>query len=466
MESINLPTLLGILLYAVVLFRWSKKTLSPAFSRYLVLAWAAQWGFALLLYWTFTRYYENRVTADIFKYFDDAGRWFTLWQTDAHEAWRIWLGQQPVTDMGTQTVQSMRFWGKVNHYGLYNDNQTMIRLHGLLYFFSRGNYGLHSLFFIGLHFFSLAWLFRTLHGALSSGGQRLLFVLLFGIPSVLFWGAGTTKETLMLTMLAGWLGGMWEWEKHRRRRGLLLMLGSMLGLVFVKMYLLGFLMLALIPWLWNTWRKPMRPVISYLVFYGLVLPAALLLNHRQHASDMTPELWEQYGSRAFCIADSASYRKNALGHGWHFLEKLRFKQQDFVKEAEFEQAGSMRPIPRLNGQANNFFQALPEGLLITLFAPWPWEIDRALYLWPFIENLILWSVWIFMWWRYPPSKLSNQAWFWLFFALSLAAFLGLMTPVLGNLVRYKLPVLWVLLLWPCLFLMAPKNNPASTSFNP
>jgi hypothetical protein len=458
-ESINLPTLLGILLYAVVLFRWSKKTLSPAFSRYLVLAWVVQWGFALLLYWTFTRYYENRVTADIFKYFDDAGRWFALWQTDAQEAWRIWLGQAPLSKAGEEAIKSMRFWGKVNHYGLYNDNQTMIRLHGLLYFISRGSYGIHQLFFIGLHFFSLAWLFKKLSTTFSKHGQWLLFIVLFGVPSVLFWGAGTTKESLMLTLLAFWLGGMWMWEKHRQRMGLVVMLGSMVGLVFVKMYLLGFLLLALVPWLWNTWRQARRPVLAYLVFYGLLLPSALVLNHRQHASDMTPELWEQYGSRPFCIADSASYRKNALGNGWHFLEKLRFKQQDFVKEAEFEQAGSMRPIPRLNGQATNFFQAIPEGLLIALCAPWPWEIDRVLYLWPFLENLMVWGLWILMLWKYASSRISNHGWFWLFFALSLAAFLGLMTPVLGNLVRYKLPVLWTLLLWPCLFLWEPKNNP-------
>jgi hypothetical protein len=147
---------------------------------------------------------------------------------------------------------------------------------------------------------------------------------------------------------------------------------------------------------------------------------------------------------------SKSYDENVLGNGWNILEKLKFKQLGNRVEAKREGANSYIHVTTLNGSFMNFLAVLPEGILNSILRPYIWEVKNVLMFVPALENLFL----LFLMVVIPigmavkkDNTIDQVLWFVIFFILTTATFIGILTPVLGNLVRYKvafLPLLYLL----------------------
>ena len=96
-------------------------------------------------------------------------------------------------------------------------------------------------------------------------------------------------------------------------------------------------------------------------------------------------------------------------------------------------------------------KAAPEALLNVFTKPWLVEVNSLLFVPPLVENLFVISIGIFcLIWR---KKISDEQLKFVFLCLTFTFIvyivIGLTTPIIGALVRYKIPVmpfLWMALL--------------------
>ena len=125
------------------------------------------------------------------------------------------------------------------------------------------------------------------------------------------------------------------------------------------------------------------------------------------------------------------------------LALMAQKQRDFMCLAEYMNSGSRIEMSKMDPSTAGFFKMLPEGLINGFFRPFIWESNTAFMLINALENTLL-LLSLFLSIVFFRKKISIN-WNLLFFALSfifiLNSIIGMSTPVLGALVRYKLPTL-------------------------
>ena len=87
--------------------------------------------------------------------------------------------------------------------------------------------------------------------------------------------------------------------------------------------------------------------------------------------------------------------------------------------------------------------AIPEVLINVLFRPFITEVHSIFYLLAAVENLLLLILIVTMlfFFKKPNAYQLNFLFFGLFFTLILATLIGWTTPILGAVVRYKVPFL-------------------------
>ena len=100
-------------------------------------------------------------------------------------------------------------------------------------------------------------------------------------------------------------------------------------------------------------------------------------------------------------------------------------------------------------EACTVFENAPSAFTRTLARPFIWETDNPLMLLAAIENVLLiifMACCIFGTSSTIAFRWKGLHWSALFLVLSLGVLIGLITPILGALVRYKVPVLPFLVL--------------------
>jgi hypothetical protein len=109
-------------------------------------------------------------------------------------------------------------------------------------------------------------------------------------------------------------------------------------------------------------------------------------------------------------------------------------------------AGSLMQTEILQPTITSFLIATPSGMVHALFRPFPWEGKNLLLLLPAAENLLLIILLLLaIIYRRKPSS-PQVTIFLLCFSLLLLWLMGVTTPVLGALVRYRIAAFPFLLL--------------------
>jgi hypothetical protein len=125
------------------------------------------------------------------------------------------------------------------------------------------------------------------------------------------------------------------------------------------------------------------------------------------------------------------------------LKILAFKQKDFINLAFESKAGSYIKIVRIDQSVLSLIKASPLALVNVLLRPFPTEASNIFMALSSVENLLLVFAFIaFI--LFPKRSGKPNKGFWLtsfFFVLTLALLIGWVTPILGAIVRYKIPLL-------------------------
>jgi hypothetical protein len=152
--------------------------------------------------------------------------------------------------------------------------------------------------------------------------------------------------------------------------------------------------------------------------------------------------------------------------GDDLLEVLRQKQFDFNNMALTYKAGSYIAIPTFNGTVWGFVTMVPKAVYNALFMPTVFRCTSAIMMLNVVENWCLVALLIYTLFYFDrPSHTQRYRLFAaVLFVISLASIIGVSTPVIGAIVRYKIPLLpfLILIIISCISKHAPLNKLLNT----
>ena len=141
-----------------------------------------------------------------------------------------------------------------------------------------------------------------------------------------------------------------------------------------------------------------------------------------------------------------------MNNSYNPLKILSQKQNDFITLSKLFDTGSAYKITPIEPSITSLIIAIPMGAINGFFRPFPTNINNLLQLFPLIENMLLYSMVLYLLFKILFLKIKinqdvkNVLWNSLFFIIMLFIITGLSTPVVGALVRYKVPGLIFLII--------------------
>ncbi|MCX7743992.1 MAG: hypothetical protein N2167_05435 [Flavobacteriales bacterium] len=371
----------------------------------------------VFLYLIYTYYYTDRSKADIYRFYDDSAALYQLLFIHPNEFFTNLIGLSSDFSSGGKYAHLMNNWQLPYDNPMYNDNRIVIRIHAVLRIISFGSFNTHTVFFSFFSFTGLFLITKTFYDFIRDWKTEI-FIGTQLIPSVIFWTSGCLKESILMIGMGIFISSLFN-DKNKQwyLRGIMIILGALI-ILLTKFYILAALLPAAIGYFISKKFKPgWQPMVFLLSTVFLGLTAAF-------SHYFFPKI--------------------------NLLEMLAFKQNNFVNLAVSEKAGSLITTTYLKPELSDIIIKTPEALLNTLLRPYPWESMGSIFkLIPMLENLffLFFIGWI-IWNHRKPAQLRFVL-FCISFVLVLYIIVGLSTPVIGGMVRYKvpaLPFLWITLL--------------------
>ena len=399
------------LLAIAIIYWWSFFQIKGVRNSYIigvfVLKLLSGGGLAIL----YSEHYSDRSTGDTYRFFDDA----LIIHSSMEAGTATYLSL--LTGIGLdENTEARVYYNRMTHMereyytGFPNDNATIIRANALIMNFSRGYYIVHIVFW---SFFSMIGLTALMRLLVKYFPRKIwaMFLAVYLLPTVLFWGSGVLKEPILILGIGLFLAGFFRIiYGDQKPIGILACIFGLILLVFTK----GYALICMAP-----------------AIFGLIL--VKLADGRKFW------LW-------FCIPHLLGililFVGPHFGNALKVAELMRLKQEAFYNVAELSKSGSILDLPKITSPFSVLINA-PNALVITYLRPWPWEWTKVLFIPAALENGLLIVAIALMTWNFrKPFGLNVPI---LAFAGSFALILGIITgevvPVLGAVVRYKLPSL-------------------------
>ena len=399
-------------------------------------------GFALWGVYTF--YYTDRANSDIYKFYNDAHYVHQAFFEDKSAFVDLMTGSE---DSSAYTSQMKNWERNFNKSVPFNENRFMIRLNALMMFISGENIHVHTIFFCFLSFIGCILLLK-LFQHFAADGKKKWMVLTMLLPSFLFWTSGGLKESVIILgvglMLYGFMfltptpkplkGGLNSQNDDCikapfRGFGGLSVVSGLVILLMTKYFLLICLLPALAAYhLYGNKTSLQNIVVKYASVLLLSMMALMVIAPISKKTD--------------------------------FARIIAKKQKHAIAEALYMKAGSYSPVPVVEDNLFSVMMAMPSGLWNTMLKPYLWQSRNPMMLLSAAENvLILLLVFLAFAYRDKTHRLDyNLIFFILVSLLIYFSIIGIMTPVLGNLVRYKvilIPLLVFVLLYATDFQALP-----------
>ncbi len=373
-------------------------------NRKLVIAFLVKVIAGILLGAVYTFYYTNRLTSDTFKFFDDSQIMFNL--LFEHPKWffQMLTGYHDDAPYLLPYYDIMHNW--YNKSAIFNDYRTQIRINTILRFISLGYYNVHVVIFSFLSFIGLTALLKLFINDLKEK-RTFLYVGVYFLPSVVFWGSGLLKDSLIFFATGISLYYLQKAITKSSRRVLyvfsfLLFFALLMVIKFHNYILLVPLCFAFIVTQFYSKRKWLIFIASVIVYYVVLIKIYYVLP------------------------------------GYGLIDLLSKKQNEFIILAQQYKAQSQISITELTPSFWNAIANTPEALYHSFCRPWFWESKSAFILMAGFENLIILLLIVFCFIGFDiKAKITSLFLLSLFYVFSLFELIGLVTPVMGAMVRYK-----------------------------
>lgn len=352
--------------------------------------------------------YPVRQEADTFRYFDDSYHLHEALRENPKAYLKMLFASDQSDELMTY-LDRMNNWFPAERTALYNDNRTVIRINALLRLVSFGNYYTHLIFFCLFAFYGLTFIYKAFHRYFP-GKKIYLFYILFFTPSLLFWSSGILKEAPLLLFFGITLNILNKiFTKRSRRIHYILLTLCFLALFHLKFYVGLLLIPATTAYLWilNPKGPPaiVKGGLNYLGYFGLAV------------------IWHK------------------INWNWSLFTVLKWKRKDFIGLAESMNAKSLIQTGDLEDNPISFLINIPQGLWNSLARPYLSDVYSIVLLPNAIENLLIFILIIICLVKMKKVLFHSIGYFFILYSVSLLAIIGMVTPILGSLVRYKIPAL-------------------------
>lgn len=363
------------------------------------------------VWWLYTYHYTNRSDADIYKFFDSSAVMYDALWTNPGDFLRMLLGI--ANDNGYFDItyyKRIDHWYREYESNLYNDAHTMIRFNAFVRIFSFGNYHVHTVFMCFLSLVGSVCLHRAFLPWMQ-GKERALALAVFLLPGVLFWGSAVIKESLLMFGLGVFLLHVFRAVRGQGHWSSILAIALSTMLLFVlKFYVLACLLPGLLAWaICARWRE----APAMIVFASVML---------------------------ICVVLALNMER--ILPGYDLLYLFSVKQKDMYGLAAATHAGSVVYVPKLNNDPWSFLSAAPVAFFNAFLGPSLLLKGGALSLPPALENLVL-VVALVLAIAFRQRTGMDRAMLLLLisYCVLLLLVIGWTTPVMGALVRYRVPLL-------------------------
>jgi len=365
--------------------------------------------FLILIFWLkilagigYGQYHIHHVDGgDTFRYFEDGNLVFKTLRNNPIKYLHLLTARSSGTipsDIAPE-LHAMHVWNSSGNY-------TMVRFNGFVRLFSFGFYNVHVVFMAFLVLTGLLAFYKFLYDAAFENKKALVFAV-FLVPSVLFYGSGLHKESLLIAGL-GFL--LWAFARIIRQD---FRLASWIGFITgaLLVYIVReFYLVALIPGL-------LAYASIQFVKSGKQITFALML--------LT--FWIAFFMLHFLIPQ------------FDPLKNMIEKQQEFL----ILQGHSNISITPLH---HNFFSLLlhvPMALINVILRPFPNEATTFGLIIYAIENLLLLCFFILsmVYTRILPEALRHKSWLLLSFSITAFIIIGCIVPNMGAISRYRSPAI-------------------------
>ncbi len=380
------------------------KTAFPDYA-FLLVIFLLKFLCGLLVGWIYGSYYHS---GDSFAYLHDINVLHKLLFEHPLQYLKIVSGIDANDPALHQVYNSLYVWFDGGYNTFYNDNQTLIRLNAPLRIFSFGYYEIHVLFMSFISLSGLMMIFRVA-SFYSQQKQKLIALAIFCVPSVLLWGSGLMKESLQLFSMGFVLWRFHLLNKKLTTKNIFLFIASLSVLFFTRNYILLLFIPGLIAWWIYSRYKNLNCTFLFIICYCIVFTIAFQLRNIFPQFDIAQLLYDK----------QIIYWKNAVYYHAHSL----------IDRVPFAPS------------AISVIKRSPEAFWLTLSQPYLWECKNPLYYFSALENILFMFLLVWMILKLDRITLKNNPVFAfsLCFCIFLFIIIGLTTPVVGSMVRYKVP---------------------------
>lgn len=372
-------------------------------------AFVLKFLFSIILTLIYTYYYTDRSTSDIYKYFDDSKIMFDALKTKPLDYVKMMCGIDNDTAYFNENYYNkMYFWYRAFNSNLFSDSHIIIRFNAFIHLFSFGHFYVHNVFINFISLLGLSAIFKFFKPFFQNN-SKVLFYAIFFIPSVLFWGSGLLKEGLILFGLGALLLTIQQGFIKFKWYHILLIVVAIVILLYTKLYVLAALSAPMLAYFIYKKLAPNKPILSFVYAFGsltAIVSAVVLFTNKYSPFDI--------------IID---------------------KHSEFMRYVQHVPTNSSFDLPQLS----NWFSIIkytPNAWLNTFIRPYLWESYSPFVLMSSLENLMFVGLFVLV--LLFPKK-ENKKWFYILFCLvfvfTLFTIIGLMIPIFGALVRYKVPAL-------------------------
>ncbi len=445
--------------------------------------------YGLCFYWVYTSYYGNQQESDMYKFLSDAQKVYDLTQHKTSNYIHILTGIG-INESDDEITQQLDFWYQEESASVINDSRMIIRFNLLLLPWSGGHLLVHLVIMVFLSFIGL-WLLYHCFERFFRGHEIYLLFTCFGIPSVMFWSSGVMKEGPLIFFIGVTVFALWQSNLKLYFRAILFILGFW-GILFAKFYIA----LALIPSLLFLALLRLfiriKPVTSLLVTVLLLGISGVIFNAALH--NLPLQKLSKKQNDFINLSIGGTYLKNteapfdtiftlsqeALMYSSKHLNQTKVKLrpgtvyhhwknpgyadtlvvQDTLNSYHIlktlEPTGSAISLERLYPNYKSLIAMLPAAFLNVFFRPFIFDVNNAFSLLACVENLFILIIILITLTHLKKvtEKELSLIIFSLLFVIVLYTLVGITTPVLGAVVRYKVPALPFLMI--ALLLLADK----------
>ncbi len=371
--------------------------------------------FGYLLYLVYTYYYTDKINSDIYKYFDDSKIMFDAIYNKPLDYLKMLFGIGNDSDYYNNYYNEMNNWYRKYESNIYNDSHTIIRFNAFVRIFSFGYYHVHTVFMCFLSTIGMVGLFKSFEKLLSN---KIMFLkaVVFLVPSVLFWASGVLKEGLVIFALGLLIYNLLNFlNKRFSISGIFVFMFCLLLLLHLKIYILVSLLPGILFLLMIRVTSKKYILFKFSISILTVLIIGLNIHH--------------------------------IYPSFNAYELLASKQNDFIGLSKYMESGSFINTNKLEPTFYSILINLPRALINSVFRPFPTDINSFFVLFSFIENLmILFLCFICLLYSKKENFKNEFFLFTLIYFIFLFIFIGLVTPVIGAIVRYKVPALSLMLI--------------------